>query len=259
MFVPTKQLQMEQPVFVQSQTTNHMKKIITKKLSFILAGIAFLTSACSTNVSITKRYHNRGFHIAWGSNQQSNNETSNPKSAKVSPRKPHTSSIAESTINTTVVQPTTAEGPSPTIILSNHLYEHNKTNPSYVNTVVKNHKPKHNIHHSSQSVKSNTANNTDPKNQKNRTTNNNSGSPIWGILSVICGILALYIVMISSSPGIDVPLIIIVGLLLAIASVYFGVKGQYNKLKLFAFLGMIIGGFAFLVGFLTALVGNGAG
>jgi hypothetical protein len=250
---------MEQPVFVQSQTTNHMKKIITKKLSFILAGIAFLTSACSTNVFITKRYHNRGFHIAWGSNKQSNNETTNPKSAKVSPRKPHTSSIAESTINTTWVQPTTVEGPSPTIILSNHLYEHNKTNPSYANTVVKNHTPKHNIHHSSQSVKSNTANNTDPKNQKNRTTNNNSGSPIWSILSVVCGILALYIVTICSAPGIDVPLFIIVGILLAIASVYFGLKGIQNKLKVFAILGFFIGALSFLAGLLTALVGTGAG
>ncbi len=259
MFVPTKQLQMEQPVFVQSQTTNHMKKIITKKLSFILAGIAFLTSACSTNVSITKRYHNRGFHIAWGSNQQSNNETSNPKSAKVSPRKPHNSSIAESTINTTVVQPTTAEGPSPTIILSNHLYEHNKTNPSYTNAVVKLHKNKHDVGHLFKSGHSNSSYKIVPQKEKYRTIIKSSDSPIWGILSVICGILALYIVMISSSPGIDVPLIIIVGLLLAIASVYFGVKGQYNKLKLFAFLGMIIGGFAFLVGFLTALVGNGAG
>ena len=249
MFVPTKQLQMEQPVFVQSQTTNHMKKIITKKLSFILAGIAFLTSACSTNVSITKRYHNRGFHIAWGSNQQSNNETSNPKSAKVSPRKPHTSSIAESTINTTVVQPTTVEGPSPTNILSNHLFEHNKTNPSYANTVVKNHKPKHNIHYSSQSVKSNTANNTDPKNQKYRTIIKSSDSPIWGILSFVCSILALYILLFGSSLGFELPLTIIVGILLALAAMYLGLKGENNKLELLAFIGTLIGCIAMAVGF----------
>lgn len=240
---------MEQPVFVQSQTTNHMKKIITKKLSFILAGIAFLTSACSTNVSITKRYHNRGFHIAWGSNQQSNNETSNPKSAKVSPRKPHTSSIAESTINTTVVQPTTVEGPSPTNILSNHLFEHNKTNPSYANTVVKNHKPKHNIHYSSQSVKSNTANNTDPKNQKYRTIIKSSDSPIWGILSFVCSILALYILLFGSSLGFELPLTIIVGILLALAAMYLGLKGENNKLELLAFIGTLIGCIAMAVGF----------
>ncbi|MEY5036067.1 MAG: hypothetical protein RLZZ110_1084 [Bacteroidota bacterium] len=250
---------MEQPVFVQSQTTNHMKKIITKKLSFILAGIAFLTSACSTNVSITKRYHNRGFHIAWGSNQQSNNETSNPKSAKVSPRKSHTSSIAESTINTTVIQSTTFAKPSTTVILLNPQNEHQKANPSCATSIVKQHKNNYNVNYSSLSGHSSSSYKIVPQKEKYRTIIKSSDSPIWGILSVICGILALYIVMISSSPGIDVPLIIIVGLLLAIASVYFGVKGQYNKLKLFAFLGMIIGGFALLVGFLTALVGNGAG
>jgi type IV secretory pathway VirB2 component (pilin) len=232
---------------VQSQTSNHMKKIITKKLSFILAAVVFLTSACST-----KRYHNRGFHIAWGSNKQSNNETSNPKIAKVSPRKPHTSSIAESTINTTVVQPTTVEGPSPTNILSNHLFEHNKTNPSYANTVVKNHKPKHNIHHSSQSVKSNTANNTNPKNQKYRTIIKSSDSPIWGILSFVCSILALYILLFGSSLGFELPLTIIVGILLALAAMYLGLKGQNNKLELLAFLGTFIGCMAMVVGFVKA-------
>jgi hypothetical protein len=259
MFVPTKQLQMEQPVFVQSQTTNHMKKIITKKLSFILAGIAFLTSACSTNVSITKRYHNRGFHIAWGSNKQSKNETLNPKTAKVAPRKSHTSSIAESAINTTAVQPIADAGQTPTIILINPQNEQYKSNPSCAASIVKHHTNKHKANNLSQSVYLNSSNKTVAKNKKNRTLYENSDSPIWGILSVVCGILALYIVIICSSPGINVPPLIILGILLAIASVYFGAKGLNNKLKVIAFLGMLIGILTFLMGLLTALFGTGAG
>jgi hypothetical protein len=259
MFVPTKQLHMEQTVFVQSQTSNNMKKIFTKKLGFILAGVAFLTSACSTNVTITKRYHNRGFHIAWGSNKQSKNKTLNPKTAKVSPRKSHTSSIAESTINTTAIKPTIDAGPTPNIILFNPQNEQYKSNPSCAASIVKHHTNKHKANNLSQSVHLNSSNKTVPKNKKNRTLYENSDSPIWGILSVVCGILALYIVIICSSPGINVPPLIILGILLAIASVYFGKKGENYKLKAIAYLGGLIGGLAFLMGLLTALLGTGAG
>ena len=236
-----------------------MKKIYTKKLGFILAGVVFLTSACSTNVSITKRYHNRGFHIAWGSNKQSKNETLNPKTAKVAPRKSHTSSIAESAINTTAVQPIADAGQTPTIILINPQNELNNTNPSYVASIVKHHTNKHKANNLSQSVYLNSSNKTVAKNKKNRTLYENSDSPIWGILSVVCGILALYIVIICSSPGINVPPLIILGILLAIASVYFGIKGEKYKLKAIACLGALIGGLAFLMGLLTALLGTGAG
>jgi hypothetical protein len=236
-----------------------MKKILIKQLGFILIGVAFLATACSTNVSITKRYHNRGFHIALGSNKHSGNGTMNPKTAKVSLSKAQTSRITECKINTTTCQPTIAAGSSPSVILFNPQNELHKTNPSNTNWVVKNPTQKLNVYHSSQSLKFNTANNTDPKNQKNRMQNKNNGSPIWNILSFVCGLSALYIVIICSAPGIDVPLFIIVGILLAIASVFFGAKGQYSKLKVFAFLGILIGGLAFLMGLLTALLGTGAG
>ena len=236
-----------------------MKKILIKQLGFILIGVAFLATACSTNVSITKRYHNRGFNIAWGINKHSGNESLIPKSAKVSHSTAQTSSITECKINTSAFQPIIAAGSSPTAILFNPLNELHKTNPSNTNSVVKNHTHNLNVYHSTQSVKSNTTNNTDPKNQKNRMQNKNNGSPIWNILSFVCGLSALYIVIICSAPGIDVPLFIIVGILLAIASVFFGAKGLNSKLKVFAFLGTLIGSLAFLMGLLTALLGTGAG
>ncbi|MEY4465259.1 MAG: hypothetical protein RLZZ465_889 [Bacteroidota bacterium] len=237
---------------MQSQTSNHMKKLITKKLSFILAAVVFLTSACSTNVSITKRYHNRGFQIAWGSNKQSNNETSNPKIAKISPRKSHTSNIAESTINKTVIQSTTVAIPSTTVISHNPQNEHHKTNPCYATAIVKQHKNNHNVNYSSISGHSNSSYKIVPKKVKYRTIIKSSDSPIWGILSFVCGILALYILLFGSSLGFELPLTIIVGILLALAAMYLGLKGQNNKLELLAFLGTFIGCMAMVVGFVKA-------
>ena len=43
-----------------------MKKLITSRLELLLAMLVILVSSCSTNATITKRYHSRGFNIAWG-------------------------------------------------------------------------------------------------------------------------------------------------------------------------------------------------
>lgn len=43
-----------------------MKKTITSKLGLLVAMVAILVSSCSTNATFSKRYHSRGFNIAWG-------------------------------------------------------------------------------------------------------------------------------------------------------------------------------------------------
>jgi hypothetical protein len=68
----------------------------------------------------------------------------------------------------------------------------------------------------------------------------------------VCGILALYILLFGSSLGFELPLTIIVGILLALAAMYLGLKGQNNKLELLAFLGTFIGCMAMVVGFVKA-------
>jgi TM2 domain-containing membrane protein YozV len=43
-----------------------MKKLVTSKLGLFLVMLLILFSSCSTNATFTKRYHSRGFNIAWG-------------------------------------------------------------------------------------------------------------------------------------------------------------------------------------------------
>lgn len=50
-----------------------MKKITTLKLGLLVAMVAILVSSCSTNATFTKRYHSRGFNIAWGGGSAANN------------------------------------------------------------------------------------------------------------------------------------------------------------------------------------------
>ena len=44
-----------------------MKKVINSKFRLLIALLAVLISACNTNATFSKRYHSRGFHIAWSS------------------------------------------------------------------------------------------------------------------------------------------------------------------------------------------------
>lgn len=236
-----------------------MKKIFTKQLVFIFACTAFLASACSTNVSITKRYHNHGFHIAWESNKQHRNNILKPKSAKDLLKKEQATNIAKITNNTIAVQPALSITQSYTInelnpknALSNKKSLHSPpVIESPYNKIFSNNFP--------QIFKPKFLNKTVPQIHKNSALNKDSNSPLWSILSFVCGILALYIVVICSAPGIDVPLIIILGILLGIASVSFGSLGLFKKWRVLAGLGMLIGGLALLMGLLTALLGTGAG
>ena len=43
-----------------------MKKLITSSAVFALLVLAVFISGCSSNMTVAKRYHSRGFNIAWG-------------------------------------------------------------------------------------------------------------------------------------------------------------------------------------------------
>jgi len=59
-----------------------MKKTTTFNFGLIVAMIALFVSSCGSNATFSKRYHNRGFNIAWGGGSDANNQT-----VKTSPRK----------------------------------------------------------------------------------------------------------------------------------------------------------------------------
>ena len=78
-----------------------MKKTTTSKLGLLIAMVAILVSSCSTNATFSKRYHSRGFNIAWGGGSDAN---SNP--VKQTPKKVKAKSdvvaVAQNTDNVTV-------------------------------------------------------------------------------------------------------------------------------------------------------------
>ena len=78
-----------------------MKKTTTSKLGLLIAMVAILVSSCSTNATFTKRYHSRGFNIAWGGGSAANNNAvkQTPKKVKA---KSDVVAVAQNTDNVTV-------------------------------------------------------------------------------------------------------------------------------------------------------------
>ena len=78
-----------------------MKKTTTSKFGLLMAMVAILISSCSTNATFSKRYHSRGFNIAWGGGAAANNSPvkQTPKKVKA---KSHGVAIAQNTENLTV-------------------------------------------------------------------------------------------------------------------------------------------------------------
>jgi TM2 domain-containing membrane protein YozV len=61
-----------------------MTNIVSRFLSISFLALALLISSCSTNATFTKRYHSRGFNIAWGGGSAANNNAvkQTPKKVK---------------------------------------------------------------------------------------------------------------------------------------------------------------------------------
>jgi len=72
-----------------------MTKNISRSLSISFIALAFLISSCSTNATITKRYHSRGFNIAWGGGPDASPAKTVTKKARVEAEK---SAIVESPV-----------------------------------------------------------------------------------------------------------------------------------------------------------------
>jgi len=72
-----------------------MTKNISRSLSISFIALAILISSCSTNATYTKRYHSRGFNIAWGGGSDATPAKSVIRKARVEAEK---SAIVESPV-----------------------------------------------------------------------------------------------------------------------------------------------------------------
>jgi TM2 domain-containing membrane protein YozV len=88
-------LNLQQFVYFRKNNKNNMKKTTTSKLGLLMAMVAILISSCSTNATYTKRYHSRGFNIAWGGGSDATPAKSVIRKARVEAEK---SAIVESPV-----------------------------------------------------------------------------------------------------------------------------------------------------------------
>ena len=88
-------------MYIRKNNKNNMKKTTTSKFGLLMAMVAILISSCSTNATFSKRYHSRGFNIAWGGGAAANNSPvkQTPKKVKA---KSDVVAVAQNTDNVTV-------------------------------------------------------------------------------------------------------------------------------------------------------------
>ena len=67
-----------------------MKNLMTHKLGLAFTGMALFLASCGSNATITKRYHNRGFNIAWGGGSSTDGKNDRPATKRVKPKSSET-------------------------------------------------------------------------------------------------------------------------------------------------------------------------
>jgi TM2 domain-containing membrane protein YozV len=63
-----------------------MKILMTQKLGLTFTAMALFLASCGSNATITKRYHNRGFNIAWGGGSSADGKNERPATKRVKPQ-----------------------------------------------------------------------------------------------------------------------------------------------------------------------------
>lgn len=59
---------------------------MTQKLGLTFTAMALFLASCGSNATITKRYHNRGFNIAWGGGSSADGKNERPATKRVKPQ-----------------------------------------------------------------------------------------------------------------------------------------------------------------------------
>ena len=225
-----------------------MKKTTTSKLGLLIAMVAILVSSCSTNATFSKRYHSRGFNIAWGGGSDANNNPvkQTPKKVKA---KSDVVAVAQNTDNVTVQSVKSTENTAmeastvTTAVVSNNILAKNE-----VATV------KNATQTSTQAVKSSTVvskkeilseikkahQHAKVKGLKKGNANLNSDpeGPIFGILSFIFGLLGW----------------VIFPLLFGLAAIVLGIIGLKRELNGLAIAGLILGALILIIMVLVVAV-----
>ena len=225
-----------------------MKKTTTSKLGLLIAMVAILVSSCSTNATFSKRYHSRGFNIAWGGGSAANKNpvTQTPKKVMA---KSDGVAIAQNTENLTVQSINSTENAaveasivntalvSSTILSKNEvatIKDANQTSSHAVklSTVVSKKEILSEIKKAHQHAK------VKGLKKGNANLNSDPEGPIFGILSFIFGLLGW----------------VIFPLLFGLAAIVLGIIGLKRELNGLAIAGLILGALILIIMVLVVAV-----
>lgn len=194
------------------------------------AAIALFVSACGSNATFSKRYHNRGFSIAWGGGASDNSVKASARAEKYNPKPSELKVLAEA-------EKTTAEDVP--VSLETNQIEANQISTTASNLKVSNCQVKK----ASTAILSKKAV-TNERIKLSQLTKSNSmkkgslklsgsepGGPIFGILSLVFGILG----------WVTLPL------LFGLAAIVLGIIGLRKEMNGLAIAGLILGSLLLII------------
>jgi hypothetical protein len=216
-----------------------MKKTTTFNFGLIVTTIALFVSSCGSNATFSKRYHNRGFNIAWGGGSATNNnpvkQTPKKVKAKSDVVAQNTENVMVQSVNFTENALLEASNVSKAVVSNNVLKKNEvateknftqKSNQADKSTTVVSKKELlSEITRFNQRTKSNFSK------QGRASFNSDPEGPIFGILSFIFGLLG----------WITMPL------LFGLAAIVLGVIGLRRELNGLAIAGLILGALLLII------------
>ena len=225
-----------------------MKKTTTSKLGLLIAMVAILVSSCSTNATFSKRYHSRGFNIAWGGGSDANNNPvkQTPKKVKA---KSDVVAVAQNTDNVTVQSVKSTENTAMeastvnTAVVSNNILAKNELAIVKNATQTSSHAVKSSTVVSKKEIlseikKSNQRTKLNFLKKGNANLNSDPEGPIFGILSFVFGLLG----------WITFPL------LFGLAAIVLGIIGLNKELNGLAIAGLVLGALLLIIMVLVVAV-----
>ncbi len=225
-----------------------MKKTTTSKFGLLMAMVGILISSCSTNATFSKRYHSRGFNIAWGGGAAANNSPVKQTPKKVKARSDGVA-IAQNTENLTVQSVNSTENAAVeasivnTALVSSTILAKNEVATAQNSTQTSSHAVKSSTVISKKEIlseikKSNQRTKLNFLKKGNANLNSDPEGPIFGILSFVFGLLG----------WITFPL------LFGLAAIVLGIIGLNKELNGLAIAGLVLGALLLIIMVLVVAV-----
>jgi hypothetical protein len=209
-----------------------MKSNYTQKFGIALTAVALFLSSCGSNATFSKRYHNRGFNIAWGGGSDATPAKPVAKKARIEAEK---SAIVEnSSIEIKAEEIASYMAPLSPVTGANNPAEILKkgTNSENLQTthrlnlgVLTSTPPVMNLNEPVTNLRKQIKNSSALLKKGTASNSSSDDSPIFGILSLVFGILGL----------------VIFPLLFGVAAIVLGWIGRDKSMNGLAYAGLILG------------------